>query len=239
MAELVEILPWQELPPLMKKLRECVTNYTQLPEWVTFRWRPFSNIFIAALREAQSGDLIAVTPLVEHKEPLQYWISGQRLATWNLNGLLLWEAHQLFHVLMNITRRCVAPCWRCHQLIVSIMTLPKTSAFLRFLTKEQKMHSRKWLLYTPRDGYRYYYIDMSTSYDEYLCKFKPSTRQKFRRKVRQLEKEAGECLELVRVSDTAEVPDFLAAAHDNRQTVLAAAPHRLLCWSTRESPKPS
>jgi hypothetical protein len=220
MAELVEIVPWQESPPLMEKLRECVATsdnfraWMQMPEWVTFRWRPFTKIFIATLRDSQSGDLLAVTPLVEHKEPLGFSIAGQGLATVRVSGLLLNGNVPLFPCSDEYYEAlCRAALEMPSVDCLYILGVPKISPFWRFLTKAQKTHPQ-WLFYTPGyECYRYFYIDMTTSYDEYLRKFKATTRQKFRGRLRQLEKEVGGRLDLVRVRDAADVPQFLAAAH--------------------------
>ena len=57
MAGRVEIIPWQELPALLEKWRECVTTSNnfraclQMPEWVNYRWRPFTKTYVATLRD--------------------------------------------------------------------------------------------------------------------------------------------------------------------------------------------
>ena len=185
-----------------------------MPEWVTFRWRPFAKTFTAALRDAQSGDLLAVTPLVEHKEPLRFSIAGLGLATISVNGFLLNGGEPLFpHSDEYYEALCRAALAVTSVQCLHIMHLPKSSQFWRFLTNAQKTHP-EWLVYAPGcESYPYLYIDMTKSFDEYLRKFKASTRQKFRGSLRQLEKEVGGRLELVRVRDTTDVPQFLAAAH--------------------------
>jgi hypothetical protein len=95
MAESVEIIPWQESRPLLEKLRECVANshnfraWMLLPEWIAFRWKPFNQIFLATLRNTQSGDLISLTPLVETDFRLDFLVAGRRPLSMRFNGFLI------------------------------------------------------------------------------------------------------------------------------------------------------
>jgi Acetyltransferase (GNAT) domain len=217
MAVVVEIVPWQELPPLAKKLQECVANsdnfraWMQIPEWLTFRWKPLTKILIAALRDAQTGDLLAVTPLIEHKDQLRCSIVGRGINL-GVSGLLLAGGLPAFPNSDEYYEALCRDVLAIQSVDCLYVTSPKTSSFWRFLAKAQQAHSRDWLLYTPRDCYRYFYIDMRTSYHEYLCKFKGTTRQKLRGKLRQLEKATGGRLELLRICDAADTPQFIAAA---------------------------
>jgi hypothetical protein len=186
----------------------------QLPEYLTFRWRPFTKVFIATLRHSVSGELLAITPLVEHKDPLRFSIAGKEFAKISLNGVFLSGSIPAFpcsdeHYEALCRAVLAMPSVDC----LYIWNLPTFSPFWRFLTRAKKTH-REWLFYTPgNECYPYLYIDTTTSYDEYLSKFKASTRQKFKQRRRQFERDLGGRLDLVRVCDAGDVPQFLAAAH--------------------------
>jgi hypothetical protein len=220
MAGLVEIIPWQESAHLLEKLRESATAsdsyraWMQLPEWVAFRWRPVTNTFIATLRDVPSGGLLAATPLVEHNDPLRFSIAGQELGTFEIKGLLMNGGVPAFpHSECYYEALCQAALAMPSVDCLHVSSLPKISPFWRFLMHSQHTHP-EWLFYMPGfDYYRYFYIDMNMSYQDYLHKFKPTTLQKFRNRLRQLEKLVGGRVDLVSIRDPAEVSQFLAVAH--------------------------
>ena len=220
MAGRVEIVPWQESPVLRKKWRECVTasdNFRaclQMPEWVDYRWRPFTKTFVATLHDSQSSDLVAVTPLVESEYQLRLSSAGWEFGTFRFNGLLLNGNVPLFpHSDECYEALCHAALAMPSVDCLYMLGVPKTSPFWSFLTRARDAHPQ-WLFYTPQIEFsRYLYIDMSMSYDEYLSKFKSKTLQTFRRKLRLLEKEGGGKLELLRVRSAEEVFQFLDALH--------------------------
>jgi hypothetical protein len=218
-SELVEIIPWQETPALLWQLCQAARTsdnfraWMQMPEWVNFRWRPFTQAFMAKLRDPRTGSLLAVTPLVEDDYPLHYFIAGHRLATVPIRGLLINGNIPLFP---NSDQYYEALCRAALSVpsidCVYMLGVPKTSHFWHFLTKAKKIHP-EWYFYSPEfKPSGYCYIDMNMSYDEYLRKFKASTRQKFGQRLRLLEKECRATVDLVRITDAAEVSEFLGAA---------------------------
>ena len=185
-----------------------------MPEWVDYRWRPFTKTYVATLRDTRSGDLLAVTPLVEGEYLLRFSSAGWEIGTIRFNGLLLNGNVPLFPPSDEYYEAL------CHAALAMpsvdclyMLGVPKTSPFWSFLTKAREVYPQ-WLIYTPQfESNRYLYIDMTMSYDEYLSKFKSKTLQTFRRKLRLLEKEGGGKLELLRVRSADEVSQFLVAAH--------------------------
>jgi CelD/BcsL family acetyltransferase involved in cellulose biosynthesis len=220
MTSRVEIVPWEDSPALLEKWRECVTTSNnfraclQMPEWVSYRWSSFSKMLLATLRDAQSGDLLAVTPVVENKYPLLFSIAGRELATIRVSGLLLNGNVPLFpHSDESYEALCQAALTMPSVDCLYMLGVPKTSPFWNFLTKAREAHP-EWLVYTPNfESNRYLYVDMAMSYDEYVSKFKAKTRQTFRRKLRLLEREVGGRLDLIRVCSPDHVLQFLAGAH--------------------------
>jgi hypothetical protein len=220
MAVRVDVVPWRESPALLDKWRECVAtsdNFRaclQVPEWVDYRWKPFTSVYMASLRDAQTDELFAVTPLVENEYRLRFSSAGLNLGSINLKGFLLNgniplfpNSHEYYEALCDGVLGI--PWVEC----IYMLGVPTSSPFWKYLTKAPELHSR-WLHYTPylRPA-KYLFIDMAMSYDEYLRKFKSKTRQTFARKLRHLEKESGGNLELVRVSTVEQVESFLRAAH--------------------------
>jgi CelD/BcsL family acetyltransferase involved in cellulose biosynthesis len=94
-----------------------------------------------------------------------------------------------------------------------MLGVPKDSRFWHFLSKARKMHPELIFYMPDKQCSHYFYIDMPTSFGEYLQKFQASTRQKFRQKLRMLEKGAGGKLELVRVRNLDETPQFLDSGY--------------------------
>jgi CelD/BcsL family acetyltransferase involved in cellulose biosynthesis len=89
-----------------------------------------------------------------------------------------------------------------------MLGVPKTGGFWDFLTNARIKHP-EWLVYMPEHQCFYFYIDMTTSYEEYSRKFRASTRQKFRQKLRLLEKEGN--VDLVRVHNADDALQFIEA----------------------------
>jgi CelD/BcsL family acetyltransferase involved in cellulose biosynthesis len=219
MATRVEIVSLQESPALLQKWREYVRtsdNFRaclQIPEWVYYRWKSCTKTFLATLRDSHTGDLLAVTPLVENKCPLLFSIAGRELATIRVSGLLLNGNVPLFppsddsyDALCQAALDMPIDC-------LYMLGVPKTSPFWDFLTRARERH-QGWLFYTPYfDSNRYLYIDMAISYDKYLSEFKAKTLQTIRRKLRLLEKEVGGKLGVKRIRSPNDVPQFLTEAH--------------------------
>jgi hypothetical protein len=219
MAMRVDVVPWGESPALLNKWRECVAtsdNFRaclQVPEWIDYRWRDLTSVYVGTLRDAQSNDLFAVTPLVEHEYELRFSTAGLNLGSVKLKGLLLNgnvplfpNSHEYYEALCDAVLGI--PWVEC----LYMLGVPTCSPFWDFLTKSRDLHSR-WLIYTPySQPAKYLFIDMSLSYEQYLSKFKSKTRQTFARKLRYLERGSGGNLELLRVSNVEGVESFLRAA---------------------------
>ena len=171
MAESVEIVPWQESSPLLEKLRQCVANshnfraWMLLPEWIGFRWKPFNQVFLATLRNIQSGDLISLTPLVENDFRLDFYVAGHRLLSMRFNGFLLNGNVPLFpesdeYYESLIRSALTRPSIDC----LYMLGVPNDSHFWRFL-KNVQTKDPEWLVYTPKfNTHRYFYIDMTMSW---------------------------------------------------------------------------
>ena len=196
----------------------------QTPEWVSYRWRPFTKTYVATLRDTRSGDLLAVTPLVEGEYRLSFSSAGWKIGTIRFNGLLLNGNVPLFPPSDEYYEAL------CHAALAMpsvdclyTLGVPKTSPFWAFLTKARKAYPQL-LSYTPEFEFnRYLYIDMTMSYDEYLSKFKSKTLKNRKRQLRLLEEEVGGSVELVRVRSTDDARQFLAAADAIAKEILAAA----------------
>ena len=48
----------------------------QTPEWLDFKWRPFTQAYIATLNDEQTGNILAITPLVRTNYALKFSIRG-------------------------------------------------------------------------------------------------------------------------------------------------------------------
>jgi lauroyl/myristoyl acyltransferase len=184
-----------------------------MPEWVRYRWASLARIFVATLRDSQTGRLLAVTPLVERRYPLTFSIGGRELGTMQVAGLLLNGNVPLFpeheESYEQLLRAALAmPSVNC----IYMLGIPKHSPFWTFLVKARERHP-EWLFYTSEgERSRYLFVDMNLSYQEYLKRFKATTLRVFGRRLRQLGKAFERKIEVVRIRDVQDVPEFLDAA---------------------------
>jgi Acetyltransferase (GNAT) domain len=219
MTRKVEIIPWEESPVLVDKLRESARTssnfraWMQMPEWVRFHWKPFVNTYVAAARDAHSGVLLGVTPLVEKDYLLQFSAAGRKLGTIRIRGLLLNGNIPLFPPSDEYYEALCRAALTMRTIdCLYMLGVPKSSPFWLFLTRARTAYP-EWLFYIPYfDSSQYAYIDMSITYDEYLRKFKAKTLQTFRNKRRRLEKHLGGKLELVPIRSSTDVAQFLPPA---------------------------
>ena len=214
----VELVPWQGLSPaISRKWRECLASSDnfraclQTQEWVDYRWGRLAKTFVAILRDGQSDDMRAVTPLVQGKFPLIFSIAGRNLSTVQISGLLLNGNMPLYpqsdHCYEALCSAALAmPSVDC----LYMLGVPLGTPFWSFLSRAREAHP-EWLIYTPYvEPHRYLYIDMSMSHEEYLRGFKRARNR--RRQLRILEQHAGGKVEVKRVRSSRDARSFLDAA---------------------------
>jgi hypothetical protein len=204
-----EIIPiWRKCARTSSNFRACL----QTPEWFKYRWQGASDRYLAILRE-KDDKLLAATPLVRNPFDLRISIGKLLIGSVRLEGVLINGNVPLFPERDTYYQGlCEAilgmPLVDC----VYMLGVPLAGSFAEFLRcAPQKKYD--WLLYTPDwRTQKYFYIDMSGSFAQYLTKFSAKTVKKIRYRIRALERAIGDRIELVKVVDLDQIDWFLSAA---------------------------
>jgi hypothetical protein len=219
MAVEMEIVPWPpsfEDDSLTLKWRECLavaTNFRlnlQSPEWVAFRMPPAKRR-LAVLRDfANACEPIGVTPVTRDKFALSFQFGKRTLGEIQLDGYLLNGNIPLFPSSDDYCRTLLNGIFVDQEIqCVYFLGLPRECRFYE-LIQRQKCNNHVILYDLSQLPARYFWIDMTESYEQYCAKFNSKVIYNLKRELRLLKGR----VHVERVTEADQVCQFLENARD-------------------------
>ena len=183
----------------------------QTPQWVQYRLRSADDLRLCVMRNSEK-EIVGVTPLSKWTHGLPFYVKGRCLWSASLNATrvmgeipLMPEEPQAYALFLDSLMREAG--------VNSIyMRVPLGTPFWSSLCELERKGETDWLFHRPARVYRYHCIRMPASFPEYLQQFSRKERQNMVRETNQLRAAGRGALELTRVTQSKDVPEFLANA---------------------------
>lgn len=183
----------------------------QTPQWAAYRPRSPSDLRLCVMRNA-AQEIVGVTPLSTEPYTLPFSLKGRCLFEASLDTIHLMGDVPLMPARATAWSAFFAALSQEATVNALFLRVPKETAFWAWLSEFESKASVEWFFYRPQPVYRYHCIQLPLSLSAYLKQFSAKERHNIKREITQLRKAGGGQLDLTRVTQPMDVPDFLANA---------------------------
>jgi hypothetical protein len=184
----------------------------QTPQWLEYRRQLGGQISVAVVRDSL-GEIAAIIPLQEEELSLKFNLGTRSLPGLALGGAMLIGSAPItsavpktgaafFEFLRKATDFNAVFC----------VGLPLDTDFWSFLDQLKQKKNSGWLFYCPEPSCRYYWIQMPSSFEEYLREFNSKERNDVKRATKVMAARGAGKLKLERITSVQQIPAFLQAA---------------------------
>jgi hypothetical protein len=203
--------------------------FRQSPEWWHYTLPEFKDVRAAiGVVEAPDCAILGVVPVRCQNYALDYSIRSWQIAKMPLRVISVLGSEPLVpsdeSVFFDLISSLLAAFEDCDGVYLEWVATGSDCWNITSLSRSLRRHV---FAFHPMRPHKCHFVTVPDSYDQYLARFKPRTRQHLRRQVRRLRDHGGGRFECLRIEREADVPVFLEAAS---QLVVGSRVYRNTGW---------